>query len=241
MAIKGKGKTKSRSVARAPKRGPVPVPVPFVRKRWVQVTAAVIVGFLAFWLLTWVIDGLRANDDEARRAEQRTVLEEWQAQVESDLADVGQFRDPAPPVIVPQVRATADRITKGRPADLEPADLEEIASQLEDAATAIASYPLADRVRDMGFGLTADQVLSTKTEFEVALGVYRQATLLAAAAAAAEAEDPEVAESLATRAVEVFDQAEALMREAHRKYTLALGAAGIVLADPAAGGGLPLG
>lgn len=239
MAIKGKGKTKSRSVARAPKRGPVPVPVPFVQKRWVQVTAAVIVGFLAFWLLTWVIDGLQANDEEAQRAEQRTVLQEWQAQVESDLAEVGQFRDPAPPVIVPQVRATADRIAKGRPSDLEPADLEEIATQLEDAATAVASYPLADRVRDMGFGLTADQVLSTKTEFEVALGVYRQAALLAAAAA--EAEDPEVAESLATRAVEVFDQAEALMREAHRKYTLALGAAGIVLADPAAGGGLPLG
>ena len=74
MAIKGKGKTKSRSVARAPKRGPVPVPVPFVQKRWVQVTAAVIVGFLAFWLLTWVIDGLQANDEEAQRAEQRTVL-----------------------------------------------------------------------------------------------------------------------------------------------------------------------
>lgn len=238
MAIKGKGKVKSKGVARAPKRAPVPVPVPILQRRWVQVTAALIVGFAAFWLLTWVLDGLRANDEDEQAADRRTTLEEWQAQVETGFAEVGQFRDPAPPLVVPQVLEAAENLEKGRPSDLEAADLDEIAGTLDEAATAIGAYPLADQIRDKGFDLSADQVLSAQTEFGIALRMYRQAALLTAAAAEAEAEDPETASVLAARAIEVFEQADALMAEAHRKYTLALGVAGVSLGqDPLAGGG----
>jgi hypothetical protein len=230
VAIKGKGKTKSKGVARAPKRAPVPVPVPFTQRRWVQVTAALVVGFLAFWLLTWIIDGVQANRDEEATGTRRTILQEWQAQLESDMADVGRFRDPAPPVFVPQVQAAAKQVARGRPSELDAEALDELATTLEDAAAAVEAYPLADRIRDQGFGGSADQVLAARTGFVIALRMYRQAALLLAAAT--EADDPDTALALAERARDVYDQADALAREAHRQYSVALGAAGIMLADP---------
>ena len=237
MAIKGKGKSKSRGVAKAPRRAPVPVPVPWYQRRWVQVTVAVVVGFLAFWLLTWVIDGIQDNRAAEERAARRTILETWQASVETDLTGVGQFRDPAPPVVAPQLRAAAKQVVQGRPVDMSAQALEDLAGSLEDAAAAIEDYPLADAIRDQGFGLTADQILSARSEFVLALRAHRQAALLLATAEATD--DPELAAAIGERTTELLDGADALLAEAHRKYVVALSAAGIRTVDqPAGAGGL---
>lgn len=236
MAIKGKGKTKSRGVAKAPRRAPVPVPVAWYQRRWVQVTVAVVVGFLAFWLLTWVIDGVQENRAEEERAAQRTILETWQAQIETEIGAVGQFRDPVPPVIAPQVRTAAQQIAKGKPADISPEELDDLAGSLEGSATAVEGYPLADAIRDQGFGPSADQILSARTEFVLALRAYRQAALLLSTAQ--DVDDPAVAKALGERATELADGADALLAEAYRKYAVALSAAGVrTVDDPAAAGG----
>ena len=236
MAIKGKGKTKSRGVAKAPRRAPVPVPVAWYQRRWVQVTVAVVVGFLMFWLLTWVIDGVQDNRADEERANQRTILETWQAQIETEIGAVGQFRDPAPPVVAPQVLATAKQLAQGKPAEVTADELDDLAASLEEAAAGVEGYPLADAIRDQGFGASADQILSARTEFVLALRAYRQAALLLSTAQ--DVEDPDVSKALGERAVELAQGADALLAEAYRKYAVVLGAAGVrTVDDPGLGGG----
>ncbi|HYJ61133.1 MAG TPA: hypothetical protein VE032_06675, partial [Actinomycetota bacterium] len=168
---------------------------------------------------------------------QRTILETWQASIETDVSDVAQFRDPAPPVVAPQLRAAAKQVVQGRPVDMSAQALEDLAGSLEDAAAAIEDYPLADAIRDQGFGLTADQILSARSEFVLALRAYRQAALLLATAEATD--DPELAAAIGERTTELLDGADALLAEAHRKYVVALSAAGIRTVDqPAGAGGL---
>ena len=74
MAIKGKRKSKQRAVPRAPRRDPVPVPVPFVRRRWVQVVAAFLLGVVAMTLFVVVTNAVRdagAESDAAAQASER--------------------------------------------------------------------------------------------------------------------------------------------------------------------------
>ena len=150
---------------------------------------------------------------------------------------MGQFRDPAPPVVAPQLRAAAKQVAQGRPVDMSAQALEDLAGSLEDAAAAIEDYPLADAIRDQGFGLTADQVLSARSEFVLALRAYRQAALLLATAEATD--DPDLAAAIGERTTELLDGADALLAEAYRKYAVALSAAGIRTVDePAGAGGL---
>jgi hypothetical protein len=227
MAIKGKGRSKGRSVARAPKRAPVPVPVPFYQRRWVQVTVALVVGFLAFWLITWIADGLEQNRLDDQRGTQRSILETWHGHVESELGDVGQLRDPATPLIAAQVRAAAKDVAKGKEPSIDTAAFETYADDLVAAADALESYDLAGAIRDHGFGKGASEILSSRAEMVQALRVYRTAAGLMALAL--DADDPADAVALAKRAIELLDTADALMTNAYNSFIIALSDAGIQL------------
>ena len=69
MAIKGKSRTKSRpkQVARAPRREPVVVKPPLFQRRWLQLTAAFILGVLAMSIVVWVSHGVHRQRAEGRR------------------------------------------------------------------------------------------------------------------------------------------------------------------------------
>jgi hypothetical protein len=230
VAIKGKGRSKGRSVARAPKRAPVPVPVPFYQRRWVQVTVALVVGFAAFWLITWIADGVEQNRLDDQRATQRTILETWRGTVESEIGDVGQLRDPASPLIADQVRRAAKDVTKGKQPSVDAETLATYADDLDAAATALEDHDLAGAIRDQGFGKSAGEILSARTEMVVALRTYRSAARLMALAVASGSED---SVAIAERVTELLDTADALMTNAYNSYVIALTDVGIEVApDP---------
>lgn len=234
MSIKGKGRSKGRTVAKAPRRAPVPVPVPFFRRRWVQVTAALVVGFLTFWLITWIADGLERTRLDEQRAEQAAILETWKAHIETEIGDVGQFRDPLPPAIAPQVRQAATDLLESKDPSTDAEGLESYAKDLEKATKAIEDYALSEAVRDQGFGKGASEILTARTEMVLALRTYRSAARVMAVAL--EADDRETAEALAERATELLDTADALMQNAYNSYTIALNDAGIATVREQPGG-----
>jgi hypothetical protein len=89
MAIKGKRKPKSKPVARAPRRAPVQVAPPWPQRRWVQVTAAFIVGLFVMTLFVWITNGLRQDRADAEAAAS--------ASAQADAAAKKLKAPPAPP------------------------------------------------------------------------------------------------------------------------------------------------
>ena len=125
MTIKGKGRTKSRGVARPPRRAPVPVPVPLARRRWVQLTAAFLLGLGVFLFAIWLTNGLRAGTEQDRAdaelAAQQEVLQSWRAELEVQLGKVGTIQAIQPPAIGAPVRSAL--------ADLEDGDTTAVSAE----------------------------------------------------------------------------------------------------------------
>lgn len=234
MAIKGKGKSKSRGVARPPRREPLPVPVPLVQRRWVQVLAAFIAGLAIFWFAIWVTNGLRTSRDADRTATelaaQREAMQAWQAEVEAEIGAVGEFRDPQPPAVAEGVRAAIADLEDGKDPSITADVLRTTAEDLKAAAKALDAYPLADAIREKGFGASADSIISSRSGFAEALRSYRTAALLVLIAT--EAKDEDVAAALTERAADTLATADALIADAHRKYRIALSNAGIITTPP---------
>jgi hypothetical protein len=234
MAIKGKGKSKPRSAAKAPRRAPVAVPAPFARRRWVQVTAAFVLGLGLFWLGIWVTNGLRDQDaqaaNDAQLQQQVTALQRWQSQVETEIGPIAPLQDPLPPTLAADAKSAAASLAKGKEPTESPESLTTQADQLSAAADALEKFDLAGAVSGKGFGDGANTIIVSKVELVEALRLYSEATSLTVAAFdAPEAE----AKAMAEHATGVMESADRLLNDAWRGYQLMLGSVGLV-----SGGGL---
>ena len=104
MAIKGKVGRGPATRPCAP-AGPVPVPVPFVRRRWVQLTAAFVAGLLIFMGGVWLTNSLRDQDDAERDpagAGSPAGGDGVAALVQEQVGALGTVTIEAPPAILPR-------------------------------------------------------------------------------------------------------------------------------------------
>ena len=240
MAIKGKGKTKNRQVARAPRRAPVEVPKPIYQRTWVRVVTAFLLGVLAVLLIVWITNALRASsaEDDAAAAQElrRQALTTWRGELEGQLGTVGTLQDALPPVLAPQIAATAEALAKGKDAPGDTAQLEQLAKDLDAAATALDDFDLTATIRDQGFNVgQTEALLASRTELVVALRDLEQAANLLVLAGGTT--DPATVEALAGGAQALTGSAGELVDEAWRRYRNALVAGGLAQSQ-AAGLGL---
>jgi hypothetical protein len=230
MAIKGKGRTKGKSVSRAPRRDPVPVPVPFVQRRWVQVTAAFILGLCVFLFGMWIINGLRNSRDSDRaatqQAQQREALQSWQAEVEAQIGKVGTIQQGQAPTVSPQIASAVKDLKDGGETSVTADDLASTADSLATVADKLERFELATQIRDKGFGDRAEWITTTQLQYVQALRAYRTAALLAKAAIATD--DEQLRKELASRAQDSLATADALLQDADRALRLALSTVGVV-------------
>lgn len=231
MAIKGKGRTRARQVARPPRRAPVEVPKPLFQRTWVRVIAAALLGALAVMLLVWITNSLRASDQEsdevAARERRQDALATVRSAFESQVATVGQIQDPLGPVLAPQIREAADALAKGKDSPLTTEELEQLAGDLETAATTLEDYDLTGTIRDQGFNLAQTEALiASRAQLVAALRELEQAAGILLVAV--DTDDPAHVEELATTAVALADSADLLAANGWRTFRNALQQAGLV-------------
>lgn len=240
MAIKGKRKSRQRPAPRAPRREPVAVPTPFLRRRWVQVTAAFLLGIGAMMLLVWVTNDLRAGDAEAevaaQAADRLAAATQYQRAVQQAFGAVGVVNPGVPPTVFAEMDAALDQLAKGKAPPGASATFE---SASEDAATAVkslASFEVAGTVRDLGFEpLQVAAFTGSAAQLQQALDLYGTAADVAAAAAAVGGVE---SERLAGVAVGLRNSARAQLAEGWSQYLTALRAGGAGEA-PSTGGLVP--
>jgi hypothetical protein len=250
MAIKGKRKPKSKPAARAPKRAPVQVTPPWFQRRWVQVTAAFLVGLFAMSLFVWVTNGLRQNRAEADAAASASAQADaagkklkaataWQTAAEGAFALVGTPNQGLPPTIFADLSATLDTMTsKGTvPAGAEQtfADAQANAKNALDELTA---FDLVGTIRNQGFSeLQAAAFTNSKERMIEGLQLYRQAAEVAILAATAT--DPAEVERLTKVAADLRDTAALVFNAGWTEYQSALRAGGVANIPEGPISGLP--
>lgn len=189
MAIKGKGKTRPRRAPRPPRHQPVQVKAAFFTRRWVQVTGAFVLGFLAMIFLVWVTNGLREQSriDRSREREaaelQRTrgVVQDWAGVVDAEVGAIGQVTGPGiPPTLLPAASAAIDGVAAGDDVRGAAGTLDEAASDLATAIETLDAYELPDRIANKGFDITqTNYLLNSKTKLLEGLRSYRDAVVIA--------------------------------------------------------------
>jgi hypothetical protein len=235
MAIKGKSKPKSKpkSVARAPRREPVAVKAPVFQRRWVQVTAAFIVGFFAMMLLVWVTNGLRQNraDDEAASAAatKRTAALAWQRQAESALGKAGTVTQGAQPVMFAPAKAALQTMQKGTPPANAAKTFRSASDDAQAAIDALTKFDLAGTIAGQGFN-TSEALTFTDSKDRLinALVLYQKAAATAKLAAATGIQQKDL-QGLAN---DLMTNADTEFGQAWLTFTSALEAGGIVTGIP---------
>jgi hypothetical protein len=240
VAIKGKGKTRSRPPARAPRRAPVEVPTPFLRRRWVQLVAAALVGAGIVWFLIWLTNGIRQSGVDEREAaaqvERRRAAQGWKVLVEGEIAKVGTPGPPgAPPTIAAELGPAIEGLRKGRD---DVTAIEGLDERLTASADALEKYGLAKAISGKGFDTgEANALTNSKDRFVAALRAYASASRLALAASELPEGDRRP----------ILDEADAMSRlaaetlqDAWNEYLIGLDAAGLA-PNPADAGGLGTG
>jgi hypothetical protein len=230
MAIKGKGRSKSKGVARPPRREPVPIPTPFPKRRWVQVSAAFLLGLGIFMFGVWLTNGVRTSRQEDRAAEQRAaqqeIVQSYQAEVEAQIGKVGTLQEPQPPRVGDEIDAALKDLEKAGQTSVTVDDLESSAEGFGKAADAVDAYDLAAAISGQGLGLTADTLTTSKLQFVEGFRLYRTAALLTAQAIES-ADDPQTQDALIARATEVKSSADAVLGDGYRKLKLSLANVGL--------------
>ena len=251
MAIKGKGRSKTRQVTRAPRQGYTPPPVPWFSRRWVQLTAALLVGIVAVTLFAWVRGNLRsASRDRAERqqqAEMRTVMQRYQAGMDPILSQVGQ---PQPPIFIafPRLGETIDAFTKGDGSAKEATETasatENTASEAADAMAKVDAASLLQQHQDLP-GTFTREIATSKSAMSHAVTMYEESAILLGLAVDA---TDDLQADLLSSAKELQTSADTLFADGYQNYFDAQVDAGTYQpAQPAAGlpggtglpGGLP--
>jgi hypothetical protein len=228
MAIKGKTKTRSkRPQARAPRREPVPIPQPVYARRWVQVTAAFLLGIGVLLFAAWVRGNLRADRASDRAAQelatQRQVVQGWKGVVEGQIGTVGQIQTgtPEPPIVASAVTSALSTLAQGKDTGVKAETLRQARTALKKAADQIEGYALSEAVAGKGFGGgPAEFLLTSQTDLASALHVYEDAARLAMLALGAESD---ARKDLASAAQDVASRAAGLLQTGWNQYQNALG------------------
>jgi hypothetical protein len=252
MAIKGKRKPKSKSkpVARAPRRAPVEIKTPWPQRRWVQVTAAFVVGLFAMALVVWVTNGLRQNRAEADAAasasaeakaagKKLAAATAWQTAADGAIAQAGTVNQGLPPTIFVDMSTAIDAMAKKGtvPAGAEQA-FADAQSNAKKAIDAIDGFDLTGTIRDQGFDeVQATTFTSSKERMLEGLQLYRRAAQ--AAALAARSTDPAQVEDLSKLAADLRDSAALVFNAGWQEYQSALRAGGVPNIPPGPIPGLP--
>lgn len=238
MAIKGKRKPKSKPVARAPRRAPVPVKTPLPQRRWVQVTAAFLVGLFAMSLFVWVTNGLRQNRADAAAAASASAEADaatkklkaataWQTAADGAIVQVGTANQGVPPTVFLEMSAAIDTMDKkgAAPAGAEQT-FADAQANAKKAIDTLDGFDLLKTIRDKGFNeLEAAAFMNSKERMMEGLQLYRQAAEVAAQAAAAS--DPAQAAQLAAVAADLRDTAAQVFNAGWTEYQAALRAGGV--------------
>jgi hypothetical protein len=239
MAIKGKNRTKSKPkpLARAPRREPVIVKPPLPARRWVQVTAALLVGAFAFMTAVWVTNGLRQDgrDKDARAAAaaahsadatRQTAGQTWKQTVEGAMSQVGTVDPTLTPNIFVAMNKAIDEMVKK---DTVPPPAVKIfkagAKSAKKAVDDLTNFDLTGTIKDKGFDAAgAGFFTESRDRLAAAIGLYQRAA--EAALLAARAPDAE-RKPLAALADHLRSDANAQFQAAWTIYQSALGSAGI--------------
>jgi hypothetical protein len=231
MAIKGKTKSRSRGrpPARAPRREPVVVKPPLVRRRWVQVCAAAVVGALAVLFAVWITNGLRqerANDEEAAAAAtRRSAAQEWQRTLEGEVGKLGTISPGTPPTILTELSGAIDGLADGKAPDGTDATIADALTLVRAATETLDGYDLTATIADQGFDVEeTNYFVNSQSKVVHALKLYEQSALLAREALATEGEERV---ALARRAVAVRDLATSLLNEGWNDYLQVMFAVGL--------------
>jgi hypothetical protein len=207
----------------------VAVKPPFVQRRWVQLTAALLVGAFAVMTVVWVTNGLRQEreDQEASDAAttRRAAVQEWQSTLEGELGKLGTISPGVPPTLLLPLSSTIDGLAAGDVrADAE-ASIEDTIPQVKAAAKTLEDFDLTGAIADQGFDVEeTNYLLNSQARVAHALRLYEQAALLARLALAAEGERRV---ALADRAVAIRDLAQSALNEGWTDYQQVLFATGL--------------
>ena len=230
MAIKGKGKTRGRQPARAPRREPIQVKKPLFLRRWVQISMALIAGFLAMMLLVWVSNGLRQQradtKSKAEASAQRAAAEQWKSTVEGALGTLGTISPGTTPVLLSQIGTTITALQNGDVPKGTAATLKTLQDQAKAAAGPLDAYRLVDHVS--GKGMSEGQVdwfLNSQKRIVQALALYRESAATAALAIDATGV---LRKAIAARAFDIKTTADAILKDGWSDYQNALASVSIV-------------
>jgi hypothetical protein len=237
VAIKGKGKTKNRPPARAPRRAPVEVPTPFAQRRWVQFTAALLIGAGIVWFLIWLTNGIRqGNADEqeaAAQVERRRAVQGWKELVEAEIAKVGALGAAgAPPSVAVELGPAIEALADG---GQDVAAVEDLAERLAASADQLGGFELGPAIRGKGFDVgEANALTNSQARLIAAFRAYASAARLTVAAAAVPSADRE---AVLDEARVLSDLAGSTLQDAWNEFRIGLEAAGLSPADAGAGPG----
>lgn len=246
MAIKGKTKTKSRpkQVARPPRHEPVVVKPPVFARRWLQVTAAMLVGVFAVMVVIWVTNGLRQDSRtkaakaaaQSSGATKRTAGLAWQSTVAGAINEVGTVSPPLPPnLFAPMNAAIKTMKDKNTVAKGTVKTFTDAVTHAQKAVKDLTDFDLTTTIRDKGFDVAgAQDFLTSKDELTSALTTYQRAAEMALMAA--KAPDSQ-RKSLTTFAFNLTGDANTLLTRAWSIYESALGDAGIATTPTSSGAG----
>jgi hypothetical protein len=242
MAIKGKGKTKTKQVTRPPKPGYTPPPVPFFARRWVQVTAAFVVGIFVVALFAWIRGNLRASSDDraARqlRSKERTAMLAYQAQLDPVLTQIGTPQGPSFQAF-PRLGQTIDAYGTG---DAKASEASQTASDTQGTATKVGdALAKIDAAKYVSSGVPrafASDVTASKSSMAHAVDLYRQSALLFAMALDATGQQQK---DLLASAKDLNSTATEVFLDGYNSYVEGQAAAGTYQPQPPPGTGLPPG
>jgi len=246
MAIKGKSRTKSKpkQVARAPRHEPVVVKPPLPMRRWVQVTAGVLLGALAVMVVIWATNNLRQEKaDKAAAAAAHTAAankltagQAWKGAVEGAIARVGTVDPNLTPVIFKSMNAAIDQMVKDNTVPGPAVTIfKQGASSAQASVKALTNFDLTGTIKDQGFDVAeAEYFTESRDRLVAALTTYQRAAEAALLAANA---TPQERKALAAQADNLRSDANTQFQTAWAVYQSALGAAGIAPKPPTAPGG----
>ncbi len=237
MAIKGKGKTRGRQPARAPRRAPVEVKGPFFLRRGVQLSVALIAGFLVMMLLVWVTNGLRQQradkNTTTESSQQRAAGEKWKSTVEGTLGTLGTLPTGTDPVLLSQIGTTIAALQKGDVPKGAAATLQSAQDQAKSAADPLDAYKLVDQISSKGMSEgQVDWFLNSQKRIVQALELYRESAATAALAIDATGAQRK---AIAARALDIKSTADAILKDGWSDYQNALASVSIVQAPTLSG------
>jgi hypothetical protein len=243
LAIKGKSKSRPKQVARAPRHDPVEVKPPIFARRWVQVTAAVVVGVLAMMFLVWVTNSIReerrtnAANEAADRAgaSKRTAGLAWQGAVEGAVSRIGTVNPSVVPNIFTTLNADIDQMVKqGTVSDKAETVFEAGRKSAAASVKALQNFDLSGTISNKGFDV-AEALYFTQSRDGLVAAIRAYQRAAEAALIATRLHGTPAFEDQVTLADELRQDANAEFQTAWSTYQSALGAAGIAPKPPSTG------